>query len=159
MSNKKKKSLDGPFVTQAIFCEKILHEKDGVLTPVRIIDTLTARLIPLSGEGVEQVKHVEKVQRKIASLITVKSGDLVGKRTIRVVCKSLSVDLAFPVVFEGGHRGVNLMLDLGLELPEGVHWFSVLISGKLMTKFPLRAVIQLGQAETTSAESQTTAQG
>jgi hypothetical protein len=157
MSKGTKKSLGGPFITQAIFCEKILHEKDGVLTPVRIVDTLTAEIIPISEEGIGQAKQVKKIRRQISALITIKSGDIIGKRTVKIHCKSLSVDMSIPVVFEGGHHGINLSLNLGLELTEGVHWFSLVLSGKLLTKFPLRAVIQLGETDTTSAESQTSA--
>ena len=159
MSKGGKRTLGGPFVTQAVICERILRETDGVLTPVRIIDRITAHIVPISEDVAEQVQQIDKVQRRLSALITVKSGDVEGKRTLKLVCKSLSMDQSYPVVFEGGHKGMNLVLEMNLSLTAGVHWFSVMISGRLITKFPLQVVIQFGQVGTTGAESTTTVEG
>ena len=39
-------SIKGPFITCACLCEKVLQEKDGILSAVRIIDRMTINLIP-----------------------------------------------------------------------------------------------------------------
>jgi hypothetical protein len=154
MPKSRKAVIGGPFITNALFCERVLEEKDGVLTPVRIIDTLTVHIVPVSARAEQQLENKpSKITRELSALITIKSGDLVGKRTLRVVCKSLSIDQSLPVVFEGGHHGANLNIRLRLEMPEGTHWFSLYLSGKLLTKTPLRAVILWGQADSTDAES------
>ncbi len=148
----------GPYVTQAIFCERVLQEKDGVLSPIRVIDTVTTRVVPLSEEAKQQVQKPDKVSRKLYALLTIKSGGVKGKRTVRLACESLSLEMSMPIVLEGGYHGMNLVIEMNLEIPEGVHWFSVYVSGRLATRFPLRAVIQLGEVESTQSESTTAAQ-
>jgi len=159
MPAKDSDQVGGPFLTGAFFCEKILQEKDGALTPVRIIDTVILEVVTdtRQSEGLPEGTPI-KLRRQLSALLSFKSGDATGKRAVRIACKSLSIDVTLPIVLQGGHHGANLIINMGLEMPAGVHWFSVLLSRKLVTKIPLRAIIQHRQADMTTVESQTTSQ-
>ena len=158
MSPSPKSTSNGPFLTQAILCERVLRESDGVLSAMRIVDTITAEVVPLTEEAAKGATKPPGVRRKLFALITIKSGGISGKKTARLACDSLGIEMSTPLVFEGAQHGNNLVLEMDLEVPEGVHWFSVYLSGKLMTKFPLRAIIRLGEVGSTGSVSLTTAQ-
>ena len=34
-------AMNGPYVRSAFFCERVLEERDNVLTPIRLIDIVT----------------------------------------------------------------------------------------------------------------------
>jgi hypothetical protein len=74
-----------PFVAAAFICEKVLDEKDGVLTAVRIVDTYTIKAIEIPTAG-SSAKGAARNETPVAvegpkvidvnALIGVKSGDV-----------------------------------------------------------------------------------
>ena len=42
-------ATEGPNVVAAVFCEKVLQEKDGVLSAIRIVDRFTVSVEAPSG--------------------------------------------------------------------------------------------------------------
>jgi hypothetical protein len=126
-----------PYVALAVLCEKVLVEKDDVLTAVRIIDKLTLQLPPAGmPEGM-------KPAIQITGLIGLKSGDAVGDFTLRLNITNPLGELrkdviTLPVKLLGGDHGQNFVINLGLGIEnEGVYWFDVMLDDEVLTRTPL----------------------
>lgn len=134
---------DGPFVVAALFCDRVLEEKDGVLSAIRIVDRTTIA----APEGSALVVA-------LTALIALKPGKAVGRYAIGLRPEAPSgmqlPALKAPINFEGGEgdRGVNLVLPLHMEAEEGLYWFDVLWmddragTEEMLTRMPLRVVWQ-----------------
>lgn len=128
-----------PLVNAFFFCDRVLHEADGVMSAIRIIDLI----------GVSALSEVEGKPLAVAPttlFIGLKSGDykgvceiaLVGKRPSGKALKrqAMSVDL------EGEQKGVNVVVQAHLHLPEeGVYWFELYLNDELATRTPLTVVL------------------
>lgn len=133
----------GPYIQLATLCEKVLQEKDGVMSVIRVIDTLNIQ----AGAGAPEEMPAGQVV--LTMVITLKAGMLTGKYEVKVVPTSPSGKVmqgsasTIPVYFEGNDRGMNLILNIGLHIKEeGVFWFDVSVVNQLLTRIPLRVVYQ-----------------
>ena len=131
----------GPYLAAAVLCEKVLQEKDGVLSAIRLVD----RFI-ITASGTEPPGQMPKVNISITALIIFKSGNARGSRTvtIRAIKPSGFVlpDTLLSMFLEGeDDRGVSLIANIVLEdSEEGVYWFEVLCNDDFVTRMPLRVV-------------------
>jgi len=129
----------GPWVTTAVFCEKVIEDKEGVLTLVRVID----RLI-ISASGVETLvpEKLPPAQVQIIFVITIKAGtakgrsevvtEIEGPDGINRAISSQSVNFPAP------NYGQNLVNNIALGVQhEGVYWFTVKADGRVLTRSPL----------------------
>lgn len=147
-------SIKGPFIICACFCEKVLQEKDGTLSAVRIIDRMTINLIAnpafsLPPGPPPQPTKLPPLPLSVTLLIMFKSGDIRGSYSIRIVGINPSQREFFNfennALFEGEDRGVNLVLNINFVVQEeGIHWFNVYFSEEKTprTRIPLRIVYQ-----------------
>jgi hypothetical protein len=147
-----KDSIGGPFLQAATFCEKVLQEKDGVVSAIRLVDRFT---LSSSAEGAPDLMPAINVG--ISILIAFKSGDAKGKWELKVrpVAPSGQELPGFvgPVHFEGDERGAVVVIQYGLAAKEeGIYWFDVMLNEKLITKMPLRIIYEKTQITTTSAQ-------
>lgn len=133
----------GPHLAAALLCEKVLQEKDSVMSFIRIVDRFP---VPEPEPG----KPPSPVQ---ATLVVVfKAGDTSGKHYIKIRPQKpsggLLFDQEFPVLFEGQDRGVAIVAPMTLVLDEeGLYWFDVTFEEKLVTRIPLRVLYQrVGQS-------------
>lgn len=128
-------SLDGPYLNVAVICEKVLVEKDGVQTLVRIIDHLHIR-----GNSPEMLP----TQLTFTIAVSFRSGLLRGVQKITIAPTSPSgaalPEMGVPVSFEGDDdRGVFVGMETRFVFPEpGLYWMEVKLAGTLVTKIPLR---------------------
>lgn len=141
--------MDGPFVTAALFCERALEEKDGVVSAIRIVDRVTSHI---ASEGEQDAPPPLRVS--ITALISLKPGRAVGRYSIGFRPEAPSgaqlAVLKTPVNFDesDGSRGVNLVLPVEIEAEEGLYWFDVLWiddragTEELLTRMPLRVLWQ-----------------
>jgi hypothetical protein len=124
-----------PLVQVACICEKVLQEKDNVLSAIRIVDSFTVReLLPAGSAQFESAVDV-------TVLVALKSGDLVGDYEIRVQLRYPSgrtKDLPpFPMPFKGGHSGSTLTAQLRVEVKEyGLYYFDVIWQDEVLTSIP-----------------------
>lgn len=131
-----------PYLTAALLCDKVLEEKNGTLSVMRVIDRVEF-------QKAKDIPEIEKLGIKpgipLSGLICVKSGPMVGKAHVYLdevrpsgTRKRL---LTFEADLKGGDHGQNLIINmmLGIE-EEGLHWFEVFIEDTLMTKIPLMIV-------------------
>lgn len=125
-----------PFVQLACLCEQALLEPDGVISLVRIIDTLNLPDVP------DEVRRQASV--KIQAVISLKSGDLRGdyKMTLRLRKPQggATLDREFPVKLAGDEGGAQAKIELQLNgFDYGLYWFDVVWQdGEVLTSMPLR---------------------
>lgn len=127
-----------PYVTAALLCERVLQEKDEVLTIIRIIDKLQYRL---QGIGVP-IPAGTKPLVEIQGVVGIKSGPVTGDHTIKVVVERPNGDrkdvFTYPVKLLGKDHGQNIILKMGLGVDmDGLFWFDVIFDEELLTRIPL----------------------
>lgn len=127
-----------PFVTAALFCERVLREQDGVLSLIRIIDQVTC-----NGPTAE----MPPTPLQFNVVLAFKAGFLKGKYMVKFrpepPSKKEYPALEVPAYFEGDDRGVNLVINFSyIVQEEGVHWFDVMIQDEVLTRIPLRILYQ-----------------
>jgi hypothetical protein len=126
----------------------VLEDKDGVLTLIRIVDTLTRtamgpdvpdEMAPFTLEGYRLVVSLKSDRARGRYSVKIRPEDPSGTQLAAV---------ELPVHLEGGERGVNLIVDLSFPVElEGLYWFDILfVSGRgverLLTRIPLRVRYQ-----------------
>ena len=137
-----------PYVAAALFCETIIHEKDDVITIVRMVDIYQLEHPKDLPPGVQPM-----IQPSL--LVALKSGELTGKGEVAVSVSKPSGGkpteaLTFPVLLKGGGHGVNLISRLSIRVTEyGLYWFNVLWNGALITRIPLRIILQQEDQDST----------
>jgi hypothetical protein len=143
--------ISGPYVQVAAFCERVLEEKDGVLTAVRIIDRFT-QVRPAPSQSGFIPQPVSAVL-----LVMLKSGDARGSHELVIEVESPSGIrrplLSLSVLFEGEDRGVNVIVPLSFHPEEeGLYWFNVQTAYRLLTRMPLRVVFQTLRLQSPDAQ-------
>lgn len=123
-----------PLIAAACICEKVLHERDDVVSLIRLVDTFKMT-IPEIPEGM-------KPATQLTAFVSLKSGDLEGQYEITMAIRTpsgkvLQVPNKWPVLLKGGHQGANLVMKFGLPLVEfGLFYFDVIWEGDVLTSIP-----------------------
>jgi hypothetical protein len=132
-----------PHISAALLCERILTEKDGVQTLVRIVDTLTGRYsateVPPGSKA--------RVKFQVWLVVTLKSGEAKGKYTLRVRMndpsgKQVELSEEMPIVLDGGEHGVNVNILLDLTVTDGLFWVDVMVDDRVLTRVPLKVRLE-----------------
>lgn len=138
--SRRKKALGGPFLQAAAICEKVITEKDNVVSLIRMVDRLTFMI-----QGPAGIKP--RGVLGITVLIGFKAGDFEGKRKLEVSLWSPEgkqiAETGTKVHLQGRTKGPESGQTVQLEFPVpvenvGVNWLSVSLGGKEMTKIPFR---------------------
>lgn len=136
---------NGPFLSAAFFCEKILTEKDGVPSAIRIVDR-----VERSSSDPDAPEHMEPFTYALTLFISLKSGSARGDRQLKIAMVKPSGEYALPafqtVHFEGeDDQGVAIVVEmkLGFDL-EGLYWFELELNDVLLTRVPLRVIYTRG---------------
>ena len=132
-------STGGPYLKAALLCEKVLVERDGVNTLVRIIDRFVTQLPP----GAE----VKPVPVSFYVVLMFVSGFARQKMDVKIELESPSqrilTSITNQALFQGDDQGVNIIAKLNLDLAEeGLYWMGVYLGEQLMTRVPLRWLVQ-----------------
>ena len=142
MSEAAADSLSGPYLTAALFCERVLEEKDGIKSLIRVVDRL---VIQAHGPGAPEA--MPQIKRELVGVLMFKSGEARGPVPIRLALTEPS-GLARSedawrgtIYFEGGTRGhaVTLRMNMTFEAP-GAYWFNVYIGDRLTTRMPYEVI-------------------
>jgi hypothetical protein len=134
--------MPGPYIQVATFCAHALQERDGTLSVIRAIDTVT-----LSAPAQAAPPELPEGGTLATTLVVaLKPDDARGRHplTIRPEAPSGAYLPAqtFDMTFAGEERGVNLVLNLSIQVVEGLYWFDVLVNEVLLTRIPLRIIYQ-----------------
>lgn len=127
-----------PWVNVAAFCEKVLIERDGVVSAIRIIDTITVLESPPPPAG---------LALPVSAIVVLKSGDVVvGESHVSLVLEEPDgtrkpFPEKFPVIFLGAEQGVNVVANFALPAQKfGLYWVEIIWNDELLTRIPLKLV-------------------
>jgi hypothetical protein len=129
---------EGPFIQIACFCENVIEDKTGVLSLIRVIDTITHSLA-----GSSPPENMPPVTFPFKTVIALKSGMARGRNNIRIVpnCPdgSSKDPIEFTVHFDGEEKGANIIVNMTFTFPiEGLYWFDIYLQESKLTSIPLR---------------------
>jgi hypothetical protein len=134
----------GPYLSVAAFCETAIQDaRDSAYTLVRLFDQLTLR----TGEGVPVPTASEPLVFPATLFLAFKSVGINGKRPAKIVSFTPSRDrqaeLEFEVDFAEGKTGANVNVSVQIGVVEsGIYWFDIYLAGAVVTRVPLRVVIE-----------------
>jgi hypothetical protein len=127
----------GPFIRSALLCEKVLQERDGVVSYIRVIDRVTR-----TDRRTDAPETLEPFQHSMFAALSFVSGDARGRHTVVMEIEppsGLKKQIAsVDVQFEGGNKAAAIAAQINITLDaEGVHWIHVLLDGAPTTQIPL----------------------
>lgn len=130
---------EGPYVQVACICESVLQEVSGVISLIRIIDT-----IETSSSGSNPPEKMPPITLKAKMVLMLKSGRGQGRWDLRIVPQLPTGGTKEPILFtvhlEGAEKGQNFIIDLTFTFEdEGTHWFNVYLGDEKLSSIPLRA--------------------
>lgn len=131
----------GPYLTAAFICEKILEEKDGVKSAIRIIDRVIRTAV-----GPSPPKEMEAFDHDLTLLIRMTSGMARGSYTLEIRLVKPSGESPPPMTqtvhFEGEEdRGIDVVVGMRIKLDmTGVYWFQIKLDEVRLTQIPLRVI-------------------
>jgi hypothetical protein len=128
----------GPYIQAAALCEQVIEDKTGVLSLIRIIDTVTHTVASLDAPV-----EMPPLTYPMKMVIMLKSGRARGRHELKIVPEMPSGELKQPLVqslqMEGEERGANHIINMFFTFTmEGLYWFNVYLDDTLLTKIPLR---------------------
>ena len=129
---------DGPYVQTACFCDVIIEDKTGVISLIRIIDTLTH-----TATGANPPDDMPPVPYSLKLVLMLKSGNARGRSNLRIVPELPTGETKEPFVvttyFEGEERGQNVIANISFVFEvEGLYWFNVYLDDQKLTAIPFR---------------------
>lgn len=134
----------GPYVSTACFAEKVLEERDGVHSLIRVIDRVH---ITVKTQG--KIKEPPKIRQPLILYISLKCGGERGSHELEIIpIKPNGEKLpraSNPIHFEGPeYKGVNVIVNMIVEIDgEGTWWFEIRHRNQLLTKVPLNVIFHV----------------
>jgi len=133
-----RKKKEGPWVAAATICEKLLQERDNVLSIIRMVDVFNVPKPPTP----DAILHLP-----LTGIVAFRSGGVKGTRAVRVYgvspIRKRKKILDVKVEFLGGNSGSNIRLDIIFAVKsEGQHWLDVYVDKLLVTRVPVMIVFQ-----------------
>jgi len=128
--------LNKPLLGAAFLCERILQERNDVVSAIRLVDTWTVERIPEFPGGVAGIK--------CWAMVMFKSGDARGRYTVSFQLRKPSgatMEFGTPqaIDLKGGEHGASLMIEILMPANEmGLFWIDVLLDGERVTSMPLK---------------------
>ena len=144
---------EGPHLSAAVICEKILEERDGVKSVIRIIDRVTRTAV-----GPHPPQEMEPFDYEMAMLVRFKSGRARGTYPLEIQLIKPSGESAPPmrrsILFEGeDDRGMDIVVNMRIKFDlTGIYWFNIILNNMHLTRIPFR-VVYLPQVRQKSAAS------
>jgi hypothetical protein len=135
----------GPYLHYAVICEKVLHEADGVVSLIRIIDQVT---VAISVTTAEAADALPPPMIAITFVVSLKSGEFTGPVPLKVRIENPSrapwPEFETSAELQGEDQGAVIVLPVQFPArDEGIYWFVVEVAGDIATRVPLRVVKQL----------------
>jgi hypothetical protein len=139
-----------PIVNIATVCEKVMVEKDNVVSLIRVVDTF---FVPEEALAQAQNSFIP-----VTGLIVLRGGDFVGEGELSLAVESpdgkkTDVPDKFPMTFSCSDHSNNVVCNMAISLRHiGTSWVTVLWNGDLLTKFPIK-LAQQTKPEMSAAKS------
>jgi hypothetical protein len=147
MANRGKNIEAHPWVAAATICEKLLEDKDGAISIIRMVDRFTVPRPPPDWN--------KKTPLVIAltGIVSFRSGDVNGERVVSIYGTSPSGKrreklLEAKVLFQGESAGVNMKLNLVFRFfSEGNHWVDIYVEKWHATRIPITIMFESASPE------------
>ena len=128
----------GPYIQMAGLCEQVIEDKTGVLSLIRVIDTIT-HTVAHPDAPVE----MPPITYPIKLVVMLKSGSTSGPRELKIIPELPSGETKKPymhtIQLESEEHGVNHIINMLFTFTlEGLYWFNVYLDEALLTRIPLR---------------------
>ena len=131
----------GPFLSAALLCDRVLIEQDNTKSAIRIVDRIT-RFVA----GPELRDSMEPFDHEMTLFPRFKSGRARGAFQLKIELLKPSGDsvpiLNQTAIFEGeDDRGLDVVIPMrmGVEMA-GVYWFRAYLNDEIIARTPLRVV-------------------
>ncbi len=139
---------DGPFIQAACFCNMVLEDTTGVLSLIRIVDTVTH-----TQSGPNPPEDLPPFNYSVKLVLMIKAGTARGRFNLKLVQQkpdgSAGEPLILTIHLEGEEKGQNVVSDLNASFDmEGLYWFNVYLDDMKLTAIPMR--IRYNRVVTTS---------
>jgi hypothetical protein len=126
----------------AVLCERVIEDKDGVLSLIRIIDRVTHVVT-----DPDPPKEMPPSNLAFTGVIAFRSGEARGSYSVKLRPEAPSGQQlpAFEqtIHLEGEDRGANLIVNFNfLAETAGLYWIDVLFEDEVVTRMPLRVIYQ-----------------
>lgn len=133
-----------PYLTAAFLCEKVLQEKDGSVSAIRIVDRMTYRVEGLP-TGLDLRPAIP-----LSFLIAIKSGPVTGTHTVKLLVEKPNGDrkevFSHLMEFIGREQGQNFIVNFALGTEQdGLYWFDVVFDEEVLSRTPLTVEQQPSQ--------------
>lgn len=134
-------SDQGPYLQAALLCEKVLVERDGVKSAIRIVDRVTQTVIhPNPPSEMAPFDHT------LFLLIKMKAGRARGVHSIKIELAKPSGEKTPPIIqnvlFEGEEdRGIDLVSTMNFRFSQtGIYWIHIYLGDRKLTQIPFRVI-------------------
>lgn len=137
------RAMDGPFLKSAVFCERVLREKDDTPSAIRIYDRASVELSAPPGTDGKGIP-VRLEPWMLLSFVRGKasSSHKAGLRMFAPSGKPLGKVQNYPFTFGGDgveEATVNIVFQMAIDAKEdGVYWMHVSLDDTPVTRVPLR---------------------
>lgn len=129
---------DGPYIKVACFCESVIEGKDGVLSLIRVIDTITS-----TASGPEAPDSMPPLELNLKLVVMAVAGQALGRHELKLLpelpsgIREREREFVASVHFEGAGKGTNILVDYRYRFElEGLYWFDLLLDEQLWTRIP-----------------------
>lgn len=129
---------EGPYIKFAGFCESVIEGSDGVLSLIRVIDTITS-----NATGSSPPDSMPPLTAHLKLVVMAVAGQAKGRAELMIEpelpsgIKQRDLTFSATLQFEGEGKGANLIIDYAyLFEQEGLHWFSLYVDDQFWTRIP-----------------------
>ena len=132
-----------PSLRIAALCERVLEEKDGALSVIRIIDRLT-----ITAEGTDVPQELPPGQFQVTALMSWING--LGNYEVKIHVDfpdANSLDSpTIPFYLDSLDKVQNVIIRLVMPIQrQGIYWFNFMLGDDVKSRFPLRVIYQRKQ--------------
>jgi hypothetical protein len=137
-----------PYPVAAVFCEKVLLERDNVVTPVRVIDR-----VYLNRDSYEASTQDANAFVQIAFLLKYISVNYSGKHTLSISVlnpagKESNLIEPAPIVFAANRIGIQVRIEVNIRVKDlGRYWAVVRLDDEVSVRTPLELTLPEEESE------------
>ncbi len=128
----------GPFVSMAVFCERLDRQPDGTVDVIGVVDGVSLSAEDPGGDAFDAAAPVVR----LLGLVSIRAGDARGRHTLSLKAHfpdgELGATLSRPIELTDQAPGATIGFPFELEARDtGIYWFDVAFDATLLTRIPL----------------------
>ena len=126
-----------PYLKLGAICERVLHEKDDVLSLIRIVDIFT---ITITGkEPPDQLPEGEKVLTIVMSWVGGLGSHEAAFNIVSPGGETQPSPRSWSFTLDAMHRGHNIIVTVPVRIAkEGVYWIEFILNDQVKSRIPFQ---------------------